>query len=212
MKGVLVRPCARKGTFMPVGGGLAGQGEWPTVADVSVRAAHGSDAAALARVQASAWRLDYRGTLPDDDLAALPEAEFAVRWRQATDDPPSARHHVLAACAGADVVGLTTLAPAEDPDRDPATDAEVAALVVDPDHRGRGHGSRLLAAAAERLRGDGFATAVTWVDADADPVRRFLESAGWAPDGAHRSLDLRDDGTVVVRQLRLHTDLREDTP
>lgn len=179
---------------------------------MSVRAARGSDAAALARVQASAWRLDYRGTLPDDDLAALPEAEFAVRWRQAADAPPSDRHHVLAACAGPDVVGLVTLTPADDPDRDPATDAEVTALVVDPGHRGRGHGSRLLAAAADHLRGDGFATAVTWVDADADPLRRFLESAGWAADGAHRSLDLRGDGSVVVPQLRLHTDLREDTP
>jgi len=182
------------------------------VADVSVRAARGSDAVALARVQASAWRLDYRGTLPDDDLAALPESEFAQRWQQATDDPPSARYHVLAACAGPDVVGLATLTPADDPDRDPAIDAEVAALVVDPERRHQGHGSRLLAAAADHLRGDGFTAAVAWVDADADAVRSFLESAGWAPDGAHRSLDLRGDGTVVVKQLRLHTDLREDTP
>ena len=179
---------------------------------MSVRAARGGDADALARVQARAWRLDYRGILPDDDLATLPESEFAQRWRQATDDPPSARHHVLVACAGPDVVGLATLTPADDPDRDPAIDAEVAALVVDPDHRGRGHGSRLLAAAADHLRADGVTTAVAWVDADADAARSFLESAGWAPDGAHRSLDLRGDGTVVVEQLRLHTDLREDTP
>ena len=35
----------------------------------------------------------------------------------------------------------------------------------------------------------------------------FLQAAGWAPDGAHRSLDLHDDGSVLVKQVRLHTDL-----
>ncbi len=185
-----------------------GRGEWPAVADVSVRAARAEDAAALARVQARAWQHDYRDTLPD---AAL-DGDFTEPWRQAVAEPPSPRHRVLAACAGPDVVGLATLTPAEDPDRDPVTDAELGALVVDPDHRRQGHGSRLLAAAADHLRGDGFTTAVTWVDAGDDARRAFLESAGWAADGAHRSLDLRGDGAVVVRQLRLHTDLREETP
>ena len=32
-----------------------------------------------------------------------------------------------------------------------------------------------------------------WVTGS-DPLRPFLEGAGWAADGAHRTLDLRDDG------------------
>ena len=42
-----------------------------------------------------------------------------------------------------------------------------------------------------------------------DPLRPFLESAGWAADGAHRSLDLHDDGTVVVAQVRLNASIVE---
>jgi hypothetical protein len=34
-----------------------------------------------------------------------------------------------------------------------------------------------------------------------------VADAGWAPDGAHRELDLRGDGAVRVKQVRLHTAL-----
>ena len=40
-------------------------------------------------------------------------------------------------------------------------------------------------------------------------LRGFLDGAGWAPDGAHRELDLDGAGTVRVKQVRLHTDLRQ---
>jgi hypothetical protein len=41
-------------------------------------------------------------------------------------------------------------------------------------------------------------------------LRQFLTDAGWAPDGAHRELDLRGDGEVLVKQVRLHTDLGDE--
>ena len=44
-----------------------------------------------------------------------------------------------------------------------------------------------------------------WVNAGDDDLRGFLAEAGWAPDGAHRELDLRGDGEVTVKQIRLHT-------
>ena len=40
-----------------------------------------------------------------------------------------------------------------------------------------------------------------------DATRAFLTAAGWAPDGAHRTLDLTGDGSVTLKQVRLHTDL-----
>jgi hypothetical protein len=45
------------------------------------------------------------------------------------------------------------------------------------------------------------------VVASDDAVRGFLDGAGWAPDGAHRELDLDGTGAVRVKQVRLHTDL-----
>jgi hypothetical protein len=48
---------------------------------------------------------------------------------------------------------------------------------------------------------------VTWLGAADDETRLFLTTAGWAADGAHRTLDLTGDGSVQVKQVRLHTDL-----
>ena len=54
---------------------------------------------------------------------------------------------------------------------------------------------------------DRFNRAVTWVPAADDALRGFLTDAGWAPDGAHRTLDLLGDGSTTVKQVRLHTAL-----
>jgi hypothetical protein len=59
----------------------------------------------------------------------------------------------------------------------------------------------------DTLRQDRFTHAVMWLRADDEAARRFLADAGWAPDQAHRELDLHGDGTVRVKQVRLHTAL-----
>jgi hypothetical protein len=57
------------------------------------------------------------------------------------------------------------------------------------------------------MRADRFTRAVCWLLASDDVLRRFLTEAGWAADGAFRTLDLTGDGSVTVRQVRLHTAL-----
>lgn len=176
-------------------------------ADASVRAARANDAPALGALQSRAWRAAYVEVLPEDTLQSLAPDALAGPWREAVTTPPSPRHRVLAACAGPVVVGFSAFGPAGDPDLDPGTDAELHVLIVDPERLAQGHGSRLLAATVDTLRGDGFVRAYHWLGAHEDGVRAFLESTGWAADGAHRELDLRGDDSVVVRQLRLHTDV-----
>jgi GNAT superfamily N-acetyltransferase len=83
----------------------------------------------------------------------------------------------------------------------------VAELVVSPGHHGRGHGSRLLHAVVDTLRADKFSRATMWLNATNNGLRAFLADQGWAPDGAHRELDLYGDGSVTVKQVRMHTDL-----
>jgi GNAT superfamily N-acetyltransferase len=179
-------------------------------AEDSVRPARATDAAAIGTVQAEAWRAAYGDLLPADVLEQLTGEALAEQWRDAVVSPPSARHHVLVACAGHDVVGFVAMAPADDADLDGAVDAEVHALVVGAAVTRVGHGSRLLQAAADVLRADGFRTAHSWLlDRDV-ALRAFLLGAGWGLDGASRSLDLRGDGAVVVDQLRLHTALEDD--
>ena len=190
----------------------SGLPEFASMADVSVRPAQARDAPAVARVQEAAWGSDYRGLLPGELLTALGSEQGAQRWRSSVQAPPSPRHRVLVACAGRDVVGVAAVGPSEDRDLDARVDAEIGVLLVAPDARGAGHGSRLLMASVEHLRLEAFERAYTWVAAADDAQRAFLVGAGWAADGAHRQLDLRGDGAVVVTQVRLHTDIRPAPP
>jgi hypothetical protein len=57
------------------------------------------------------------------------------------------------------------------------------------------------------MQADRFTRAVTWAIATDDALRTFLTEAGWAPDTAHRELDLDGEGTTLVKQVRLHTAL-----
>lgn len=173
--------------------------------DVSCRIAWADDAVAIAEVQVRAWRTTYAGVLPDDLIAALDPTEIATGWRPSLVSPLDARQRVLVALERATVTGFAITAPSVDPDLDPGVDGEVSDLTVDPERRGQGHASRLMQACADTLVADGFETAVTWLNAGDDKLRGFLTEAGWAPDGGHRELDLRGDGEVLVKQVRLHT-------
>jgi ribosomal protein S18 acetylase RimI-like enzyme len=173
------------------------------MADVSVRPATAGDAPALAAVQQAAWTHTLAGALPAAVLDQLGGASAVARWRLAATDPPTRRHRVLVAVAGASVVGFAAIGPSDDPDAGVA-DAELLAFGVSPDHGREGHGSRLVNASVDHLRSDGFSAVGVWLS-DGDPLRAFLEAAGWAADGARRTLDLYDDGAVVVEQQRLHT-------
>ena len=105
------------------------------------------------------------------------------------------------------ICGFAITGPATDPDCDPVADGEVAEFAVDPDEQRKGHGSRLVQACADTLVADRFTRGVTWLTTTDDALREFLTGAGWAPDGAHRELDLHGDGSVLVKQVRLHTAL-----
>jgi GNAT superfamily N-acetyltransferase len=177
-----------------------------------VRPARAGDADSLVRVQVASWRCGYAGIVPEDLLASLTGEEaqgvWRDRWREAITNPPTSRHRVLVAVLEApprEVVGFVSAGPATDADRWPGTDGQLYELRVAPERTGQGHGSRLLHAAADTLSEDGFHTVSIWaLDADS-ALRRFLESAGWAPDGARGELDVGARVPVV----RLHTRISE---
>jgi len=178
-------------------------------ADVSVRVGWADDARGIAEVQVRAWRAQYAGLLPAEVLEALDPVDFAAAWQASLDRPNDARNRVLVALERNAVRGFAITGPASDPDADPIADGEISELTIDPEQTRNGHGSRLVQACADTLRADKFTTALVWLNADDDVRRAFLTAAGWGPDGAHRELDLHGDGSVKVKQVRLHTDLAE---
>jgi GNAT superfamily N-acetyltransferase len=172
-----------------------------------VRAARGSDAAALARVQVECWRRGYAGIIPGPVLAELTsdeaETHWRERWEEAVTKPPTTRHRVLVAVAEGAVAGFASVGPAGDADRWPGTDADLFELRIAPGFTGQGHGSRLLNAVADTLAEDRFSRVSAWVLEADTALRGFLESAGWAADGARSELDMG----VRVPILRLHASL-----
>jgi GNAT superfamily N-acetyltransferase len=182
-----------------------------------VRGARGADAAGLTRIQVECWRDDYAGVIPDTVLAELTSEEAAGRWQErwaeAIAKPPTSRHHVLVATATEPtpagertarvVAGFASAGPASDEDRWPATDAELYELHVARGRTGQGHGGRLLNAVADTLAEDRFTRVSAWVLEADTAMRQFLESAGWAADGARSQLDMG----VRVPIVRLHTAL-----
>jgi len=176
-------------------------------ADVSVRVAWADDAAGIAAVQVDAWRASYADLLPAEQLAGLDVEQFTAAWHASLTRPGDARNRVLVALERNRIVGCCVVSPSTDPDADPVADGEVSEFSIVAAEQRQGHGSRLLQAAVDTLVADRFTRAVAWLGAGDDALRNFLTGAGWAPDGAHRELDLHGDGSVTVKQVRLHTSL-----
>lgn len=174
------------------------------VADASVRVARAADAPAVGLVQAHVWRAAYGAVLAPEVLDRLEGPQFARVWRDSLTNPP-ARHTLLVACAGEQVVGFVAVGPSTDPDAQESS-GEVLALGVHPEARRSGHGSRLLNAAVDTLRGAGFAQLRAWLLSSDEDTRAFLAAAGLSPDGAYRDRVVDAEGSTA-REVRLVADL-----
>lgn len=177
------------------------------LADASVRRARPNDAPAIGMVQAMVFREAYAGRVPDDVVALFEPDAFARSWRESLAAPPEGVHRLMVACAGDQVVGLAAIGPSQDPDAGGAS-GEVTVLGVHPDARRQGHGSRLLNAGVDVLRGAGADAVSVWVLSDAEAVRAFLAASGFAPDGAYRDRVVSPDGGTL-REVRLSATLLE---
>lgn len=174
----------------------------------SCRLALPSEAGVIASIQRRSWQQLLPPDVAADLLGSMDLASMSAAWRAAIAQPPLAAFRVLVATTQGRAVGFAVLGPSDDPDAHPGRDALVAEFVVDPQAQRRGHGSRLLNAVADTLRADGFTRATWWVRSTDDPLRKFLESAGWAPDGGHQTVGTHDDA-ARVKMIRLHTALRD---
>ena len=171
------------------------------VADASVRLARVSDAPAVGLVQAAVWTSAYAGVLADEILATFQPPAFTKAWRTSLEAPPTAAHRLLVACAGEQVVRFAAVGPSSDPDA-ADSDGEVLVLGVHPGARRTGHGSRLLNAAVDTVRGSGLTALRAWVPSSATDIRGFLAGGGFAPDSAYRDRSVGAGPDDVLREVR----------
>ncbi|WP_219414582.1 GNAT family N-acetyltransferase [Pseudonocardia nigra] len=175
------------------------------MATAGVRPATPADVAEIARIQADTWETAYSGLVPAAAIAHLRGEAAQQAWTSAVE---AGTGHVLVALEGTWTVGFCAAAPAVAPEGvtgpvdvtlGPEAWGEVGTLLVEPRWGRRGHGGRLLAAAAAALRGAGAIYGLAWVpEADA-ASRGFYARAGWEPDGTVRVLDTGDGELREVR-------------
>jgi GNAT superfamily N-acetyltransferase len=177
-----------------------------------VRLARVEDAAEIARIQRLTWQTAYQDLV---DPQALDEVDAEQQWAAAIQHPDT---DVFVAIEGSSTVGFCVSGPApsgelEGPDGELPPDAEhtglIATLLVEPRWGRRGHGRRLLAAAARALSSRGAKRAVTWVAESDSASLSFYRRAGWDPDRTLRTLDT---GERQIRELRLAGGLAGEGP
>lgn len=170
------------------------------VRDATVR-----DAATLAALHRVTWRAAYAELLPPGTLDELDTPQLQQAWAATIEGGAT----VLIATEGAHPVGFVVAGPAPTDDvaaangtvpSDAARTVLVSTLLVEPRWGRRGHGGRLLAAAATSLREAGATRGIAWVPAEDPASLNFYRRAGWAPDGTVRTLDAHGR---ALRELRL---------
>jgi GNAT superfamily N-acetyltransferase len=174
------------------------------MAIAQVRPATPDDAPAVTAVQREVWTTAWAGFLPTGLTEGFDDDAVSAAWARTAAGPG-----LWVATEGAAVAGFCLAGPAAAEDVADAVGAVpddagriglVATLLVSPRWGRRGHGGRLLVAAADGLRSAGAARAITWVPERDAASRAFYRRAGWEPDGTVRTLDA---GGRPLREVRL---------
>lgn len=164
----------------------------PTATDFVVRAGTRADADGITDVQVASWRAGYLHVFPESVLYAddfdSSRRTFWTNWRFG----PGHRVAVVAEPTeggGERVIGFCSYGPERERARGFTGRGEVWAFYVHPDRWGSGAAALLMDHVEERLKAEGFVTAVLWVLDDNPRARRFYERQGWAPTGIAASFD-----------------------
>ncbi len=165
---------------------------------MKIRAAEAGDEEQVADVHVRAWKVAYRGLVPDEYLDSLTPAHRIPGYRfgsRGEEDPET-----LLALEGDALLGFATFGPSRDADAPAA--GELFALYVDPQRWRTGAGRALVTATRERLRARGHEQAILWVLDGNESAERFYEADGWRRDGASRWEDPWGVRSLVYRFRR----------
>lgn len=173
--------------------------------DRSVRPAIVGDAAFIAQMQVEGMikslEASLGSALPSELKQSLSTAEVELVWRQTLNRQAPAEATVLMAVEGAKPCGYIfgSLGVADqEHEQLSQVGVEVAGFEVAATEVRKGHGSRLLAALSDVF--SGRANHVhTWIMPGDEPRVRFFQSAGFAPAGIQRRLQVGE--RTVIQHL-----------
>jgi ribosomal protein S18 acetylase RimI-like enzyme len=139
---------------------------------IDIRKAEPHDAAAIAAVHAESWQGAYGGIIPFRALRAMISRRSTNWWADAIRRAAS----VIVVEIGGEVVGYATLG--RNRARELPQQGEIYELYVKPEYQGIGLGTRLFAAARDRLAAHGLAGLVVWALEDNANATRFYAGSG----------------------------------
>jgi ribosomal protein S18 acetylase RimI-like enzyme len=176
----------------------------PTLA--RVRPARPEDGPRIGQVHVEAWRVGYRGQMPDAYLDGLDPAERGAHWREALEAGGGAGRSVFEGEQttvsvieddDGEIVGISAIGAAREcPDADVG---ELWMINLSPSVWGRGFGQQLLAEVTVELERRRYRQAILWVLDTNARARRFYELSGWRLDGGEK-VDAREG--FSLRELR----------
>jgi ribosomal protein S18 acetylase RimI-like enzyme len=143
-----------------------------TTLTVDIRKAEPRDAEAIADVHHEAWRGAYAGIIPHRALNAMISRRGRDWWANAIRRAAS----VLVIEVGGQVAGYATLG--RNRARELRQQGEIYELYLRPECQGIGLGSRLFAAAREKLAAHGLKGLVVWALEDNANAVSFYAGAG----------------------------------
>lgn len=155
------------------------------MAQIAIRSAKPGDAHTIAEIHVAAWRIAYRGLLPDEVIHSLSVEQRRGFWKGVLSKPSGSKVDLAEDDEGP--IAFCSYGPTRDDDADGA--AEIYALYVHPDKWRRQAGRALCEQALREaaLRGHGAMT--LWVVKGNESACHFYERLGFAPDGAERKND-----------------------
>ena len=159
-----------------------------------IRFATPTDAVRIAEIHVAAWRVAYRGIVPDTFLASLSVEKRAEGWRRGIETNPRL---VLVSEREGEIVGWISIGPGRDDDT--KSDGEVYALYVQPETWTRGIGRELMTRGEEELWSRGVSRVVLWVLDANSRARRFYEALHFMPDSRSKEITLEKAKLTEVR-------------
>jgi L-amino acid N-acyltransferase YncA len=171
---------------------------------LTIRPAVLEDARDIAQIHVRGWQWAYRGQVPDEILDGLSVERRMEGWeRELAGVGVGSPSRVWVAERDGQVIGFASSGVSRDQDAAQGT-AEIYAVYLLPEVAGTGVGRAIFAHAVDELRRQGFTAATLWVLETNERTRRFYEAAGWTPDGAAKTDELRG---AELREVRYRIDL-----
>ena len=141
-----------------------------------IRPATADDADEIGYVHATSWLETYTGLINDEFLAALSPEKSAEKFRE------TGCRDTLVLTADNRVVGFTVSGRTRD-NKMPGSYGDIHAIYILKPYQRRGYGSKLLSAAIEKLRREGFDGFTVWVLESNQKACAFYEKFGFESDG-----------------------------